>query len=100
MRWSVETDQGAIVKLHVGNLPKDILDEQLRDLAKEFGTLDSAEVVVDRHSGTSRGYGFLVFPNTDEARAAITGLDGRDVNGTTIKVSEARAPKDRERPTV
>jgi cold-inducible RNA-binding protein len=87
------------MKLHVGNLPKDLSNEQLNDIARTFGTLESAEIVKDRSSGESRGYGFLVFSNETEARAAITGLDGKDVNGQAIRVSEARSPKDRERPT-
>jgi RNA recognition motif-containing protein len=87
------------MKLHVGNLPKDLSNEQLNDIARAFGTLESAEIVKDRSSGESRGYGFLVFSNETEARAAITGLDGKDVHGQAIRVSEARSPKDRERPT-
>lgn len=87
------------MKLHVGNLPKDLSNEQLNTLASAFGAVESAEIVKDRSSGESRGFGFLVFGNADEAKAAITGMDGTDVNGQTIRVSEARSPKDRERPT-
>ena len=87
------------MKLHVGNLPKDLSNEQLNDLARAFGVVESAEIVKDRTSGESRGYGFLVFGNADEAKAAITGMDGKDVNGQVIRVSEARSPKDRERPS-
>jgi RNA recognition motif-containing protein len=86
------------MKLHVGNLPKDLSNEQLNEIARAFGALESAEIVKDRSSGESRGYGFLVFGNDDEARAAITGLDGKDVHGQAIRVSEARSPKDREQP--
>ena len=86
------------MKLHVGNLPHAVTDEQLRSLAQTYGTPESAEVVKDRISGNSRGYGFVVFSTTDEAQAAITGLNGKDVDGRTITVSEARSPKDRERP--
>lgn len=87
------------MKLHVGNLPKDLSNDQLNELAGAFGAVESAEIVKDRSSGESRGYGFLVFASETEARAAITGLDGKDVNGQAIRVSEARSPKDRERPT-
>lgn len=86
------------MKLHVGNLPKDINNEALNNIATPFGAVESAEVVFDRTNGESRGYGFLVFTSADDARAAITGLDGKDVNGQVIRVSEARSPKDRERP--
>lgn len=87
------------MKLHVGNLPKDLSNEQLNTLAAAYGAVESAEIVKDRTSGESRGYGFLVFVDADEAKAAITGMDGKDVNGQVIRVSEARSPKDRERPT-
>ncbi len=86
------------MKLHIGNLPHAVSDERLRELAQPYGTPESAEVVKDRISGQSRGYGFVVYSTAEEAQAAITGLNGTDVDGRTITVSEARSPKDRERP--
>jgi len=84
------------MKLHIGNLPSAVSDERLRELTQPFGTPESAEVVKDRISGNSRGYGFVVFGTAEEAQAAITGLNGTDVDGQTIKVAEARSPRDRE----
>jgi cold-inducible RNA-binding protein len=78
------------MKLYVGNLSKQITDAQLNDLAVPFGTLISATVATERSSGASKGFGFVEFTNADEARAAITGLDGRDVNGQALKVNEAK----------
>jgi len=78
------------MKLYVGNLSKQVTDAQLNDLAIPFGALISANVAVERKSGESKGFGFLDFSNDDEARAAITGLDGRDVNGQALKVNEAK----------
>jgi RNA recognition motif-containing protein len=78
------------MKLYVGNLSKQVTDAQLNDLAIPFGKLVSANVAVERKSGESKGFGFLDFTNDDEARAAITGLDGRDVNGQALKVNEAK----------
>ena len=78
------------MKLYVGNLSKQVTDAQLNDLAIPFGKLISANVAVERKSGESKGFGFLDFSNDDEARAAITGLDGRDVNGQALKVNEAK----------
>lgn len=78
------------MKLYVGNLSKQITDAQLNDLAVPFGTLVSATVATERKSGESKGFGFVEFSNADEARAAITGLDGKDVNGQALKVSEAK----------
>lgn len=78
------------MKLYVGNLSKQITDAQLNDLAVPFGTLISATVATERSSGASKGFGFVEFTNADEARAAIAGLDGRDVNGQALKVNEAK----------
>ena len=78
------------MKLYVGNLSKQITDAQLNDLAVPYGTLISATVATERSSGASKGFGFVEFTNADEARAAITGLDGREVNGQALKVNEAR----------
>jgi cold-inducible RNA-binding protein len=78
------------MKLYVGNLSKQVTDAQLNDLAVQYGTLVSANVAVERKSGESKGFGFIDFSNDDEARAAITALDGRDVNGQALKVNEAK----------
>ena len=81
------------MKLHVGNLSKQVTDSQLNDLAVPYGKVVSANVATERSSGESKGFGFVEFGSADEARAAITGLDGRDVNGQALKVSEAKPRK-------
>ena len=81
------------MKLYVGNLPKDITDAQLNDLATPYGAIVSANVATEKSSGESKGFGFIEFSNTDEANAAMTGLDGRDVNGQALKVNEAKPRK-------
>jgi len=86
------------MKLYVGNLSKQITDAQLNDLAVPYGTLLSANVATERSSGESKGFGFIEFNNADEARAAITGLDGRDVNGQALKVNEAKPRKEQGAP--
>ena len=78
------------MKLYVGNLSKQITDAQLNDLAIPYGTIVSANVATERSSGESKGFGFVEYSNADEARAAITGLDGRDVNGQALKVNESK----------
>lgn len=78
------------MKVYVGNLSKQVDDAQLSDLATPYGTLVSANVAVERSSGASKGFGFLEYSNDNEARAAITGLDGRDVNGQALKVNESK----------
>ncbi|MGZ5431315.1 MAG: RNA recognition motif domain-containing protein [Thermoanaerobaculia bacterium] len=82
------------MKLYVGNLSKQVTDAQLSELATPYGKLVSANVATERSSGESKGFGFVEFANDDEARAAITGLDGRDVNGQPLKVNEARPRKE------
>ena len=78
------------MKLHVGNLSKQVTDSQLNDLAVPFGKVVSANVATERSSGESKGFGFVEFGSAEEGRAAISGLDGRDVNGQALKVSEAK----------
>jgi cold-inducible RNA-binding protein len=78
------------MKLYVGNLSKQIDDAQLNELALPFGALVSANVATERSSGASKGFGFVEYGNADHARAAIAGLDGRDVNGQALKVNEAK----------
>jgi RNA recognition motif-containing protein len=78
------------MKLYVGNLPKQITDSQLNDLAVPYGTLLSVNVAGERSTGGSKGFGFVEFASADEGRAAITGLDGRDVEGQILKVNEAK----------
>lgn len=78
------------MKLYVGNLPFETTDAQLRDLAATFGTPSTAEVAKDRSTGQARGFGFVEFASDDEARAAVAGLDGKEINGRALKVNQAR----------
>jgi len=82
------------MKLYVGNLSKQVTDAQLNELATPFGKVLSANVATERSSGASKGFGFVEFSTTDEGQAAITGLDGREVNGQAIKVNESRPRKE------
>lgn len=79
------------MKLYVGNLSKEITDAQLTDLAVKFGALKSSTVARERTSGDSKGFGFVEFNNSDEAKAAIVGLNGTEFGGRTLKVSEAKS---------
>ena len=78
------------MKLYVGNLSHQVNDSQLSELAKPFGTVVSANVATERSSGVSKGFGFIEYTNGAEGQAAITGLNGRDVNGQALKVNEAK----------
>lgn len=81
------------MKIYVGNLSKQVNDSQLNELATPYGTPISANVATERGSGESKGFGFIEYSSAEEAKAAITGLDGRDVNGQALKVNEARPRK-------
>ena len=78
------------MKLYVGNLSKKVTDAELNDLATPYGKIVSANVATERSSGESKGFGFVEFASADEARAAITGLNGREVNGQALKVNESK----------
>ena len=78
------------MKVYVGNLSKQVNDAKLNELAAPYGTLVSANVATERSTGASKGFVFLEFNSDDEARAAIAGLDGRDVDGQNLKVNESR----------
>jgi RNA recognition motif-containing protein len=88
------TGQEHPMKLYVGNLSKQITDAQLSDLATPYGAIVSANVATERTSGESKGFGFVEYTNAADAQAAITGLNGRDVNGQALKVNEARPRKE------
>ena len=77
-------------KLFVGSLPWAVNDQGLEDLFKDFGTVLSAKVIMDRESGRSKGFGFVEFEDDDAAKSAVDKLNGSDIQGRTIVVSEAR----------
>src|SRR5262245_24805417 len=77
-------------KLFVGNLSFETTDDDLKQAFSNAGTCESASVIKDRASGTSRGFGFGEIASDEEARRAIAELNGRDLRGRTINVSEAR----------
>jgi cold-inducible RNA-binding protein len=77
-------------RLYVGNLKYTVDSDQLRELFEQFGSVSSAEVLSDRDTGRSRGFGFVEMPNDEEAQAAIETLDGRDHDGRRLTVNEAR----------
>ena len=78
------------MKIYVGNLSYTMVSDALRAAFEQFGTVNSAEVVADRNTSRSRGFGFVEMENEDEAKAAIAGLDGKDLEGRAVKVNEAR----------
>ena len=85
------------MKVYLGNLSKQMSDAQLNDLMQPFGKPEVCEVAKDRVTGESKGFGFVTYANDDEARAAIAGLNGKEVDGRTLNVSEARSRKEPSR---
>ena len=83
------------MRIFVGNLSYSTSDDELRTAFDPFGQVDSAEVIRDKFSGDSRGFGFVDMPNSSEGEAAISGLDGTQLGGRSLKVNEARKREDR-----
>jgi len=77
-------------RLYVGNLRFTVTSVQLEELFAQFGAVTSADVLIDRDTGRSRGFGFVEMPNDDQAHAAIEALDGRDHDGRRLTVNEAK----------
>jgi cold-inducible RNA-binding protein len=77
-------------KIYVGNLPFTSTSESLNELFAQFGTVDSAKIVMDRDTGRSKGFGFVEMSSADEAAAAIEKLNGSDHGGRSLVVNEAR----------
>jgi RNA recognition motif-containing protein len=77
-------------KLYVGNLTYDMADGDVSELFGSFGTVESAQVIMDRDTGRSKGFGFVEMKTEQEAKAAIEGLNGKEVNGRALTVNEAK----------
>ncbi len=80
-------------KLYVGSLSYDTKEDGLRDLFSEAGTVESAAVIVDKISGRSKGFGFVEMSSAEEAQKAIEMFNGKELDGRTIIVDEARPMK-------
>ena len=83
------------MNIYVGNLSFGTGDAELTALFAEFGEVSSAQAIVDRDTGRSRGFGFVEMPDQTEAEAAIEGLNGKEVDGRELNVNQARPKPDR-----
>ena len=83
------------MKLYVGNLSFQTSSEDLQQLFGQAGTVESATVVEDRETGRSRGFGFVEMATNEEGQAAIQQFNGKEVNGRSLNVNEARPREDR-----
>jgi len=83
------------MKLYVGNLPFTAGEDQLRDLFSQYGTPDSVRLITDRETGRPKGFGFVEFSNDQEAKNAMSALNGQDFGGRALTVNEARPMENR-----
>ncbi len=78
------------MNIYVGNLSRETTEDDLKQAFEAFGQVESANIIKDRFTGESRGFGFVDMPSKSEAQAAITDMNGKDLKGRTINVNEAR----------
>jgi RNA recognition motif-containing protein len=82
-------------KLYVGNLPYDVTDSDLQSMFEPHGRVQSAQVIMDRDTGRSKGFGFVEMDSDEDAKAAIAAVNGQDLNGRALTVNEARPREER-----
>ena len=78
------------MNIYVGNLSQEVTDDSLRIAFEAFGQVESVNIIKDKYSGQSRGFGFVVMPSQKEAQAAIEEMNEKELGGKNITVSEAR----------
>jgi RNA recognition motif-containing protein len=82
------------VNIYVGNLAREVTEEDLRTEFSAFGQVATVTMLKDKFTGETRGFGFVEMPAAAEAQAAIEGMNGKDVKGRTLNVNEARPRKE------
>ena len=85
------------MNIYVGNLSRDLSETELKEAFAAFGEVSTCNIIKDKFTGESRGFGFVEMPNKDEADKAIAGLNGKDMKGRNLTVNEARPRTDRPR---
>ena len=85
--------------MYVGNLSFETTENDLQDLFEQHGAVNEVNLMMDRMTGKSRGFAFVTMNEKAEAEAAISALNGKELNGRTLSVSEARPREDRPRPS-
>lgn len=86
-----------LTKLYVGNLPYSVTDAELKDLFANYGNVASSSVIIDKHSGRSKGFGFIELEDDSMVEAAIADMNGKDFGGRNLVVSVARPMSDKPR---
>jgi len=85
------------MNIYISSLSFNVNDEDLKDVFSDYGEVTSAKVITDKFTGRSKGFGFVEMPNDDEAKDAISKLNGAQYDGRTINVNEARPREERPR---
>jgi RNA recognition motif-containing protein len=85
------------MNIYVGNLSRDVSEAELKEAFQAFGEVSSCNIIKDKFTGESRGFGFVEMPNKDEADKAIADMNGKDLKGRNLTVNEARPRTDRPR---
>ena len=85
------------MNIYVGNLSYDTTEEDLEKAFEIYGAVDTVRIIKDNYSGRSKGFGFVEMPTNSEAQSAIEGLNGKDLKGRSLNVSEARPRPDSRR---
>ncbi len=84
------------MNLYIGNLSYELNEEQIKKMFSEFGEVTSVNVITDKYTGRSKGFGFVEMTNDDEAQAAISALNGKTINNRDITVNVARPKADHD----
>ncbi|MBP1766679.1 MAG: RNA-binding protein [Candidatus Aminicenantes bacterium] len=85
------------MNIYVGNLSRDVAESDLKEAFQAFGEITTCNIIKDKFTGESRGFGFVEMPNKEEADKAIAGMNGKDLKGRNLTVNEARPRTDRPR---
>ena len=78
------------MNIYVGNLSREVTEDDLRSAFEAFGEVSKASVIKDKFTGETRGFGFVEMPDSDAAQTAISEMNGKDLKGNSLKVNEAR----------
>lgn len=84
-------------KIYVGNLSFNILQDSLKETFSQYGDVSSCKVIVDRETGRSKGFGFIEMGSSEDAKTAISALDGAELDGRSMRVNEAKPQERNER---
>jgi len=87
-----------LMNIYVGNLPYRLTNEKLEETFGAFGQVGKANIIMDRETGRSKGFGFVEMPSATEAEAAINALNGTELEGRNITVNQARPREENNRP--